>query len=69
MINRNELARRVTLAEGGAISLSIAQVKEVQRLTLLDLAHDTIWDLSDLFAEICREDKRRVRRRKAKKKA
>lgn len=37
-INLNELARVVTLIEGGAQSLSIAQVKEVQRLTL-----DALW--------------------------
>jgi predicted DNA-binding antitoxin AbrB/MazE fold protein len=31
-MNLNEFARRVTLAEGGRVSLSIAQVKEVMRI-------------------------------------
>lgn len=31
-MNLNELARRVTLREGGAVNLSIAQVKEVLRI-------------------------------------
>jgi hypothetical protein len=36
--NLNEVARRITLQEGGKVSLSIAQVKEVMRLTLQWLA-------------------------------
>jgi predicted DNA-binding antitoxin AbrB/MazE fold protein len=38
MVNLNELAREVTLAEGGKVNLSIAQVKEVIKLTLKELA-------------------------------
>ena len=34
----NEFARRVTLAEGGRVSLSIAQVKEVMRIVFRMLA-------------------------------
>ena len=37
-MNLNEWARRVTLEEGGKQSLSIAQVKEVMRIVLWDLA-------------------------------
>lgn len=37
-INQNELAKAVTLREGKVQSLSIAQVKEVQKLTLEELA-------------------------------
>ena len=37
-INRNTLARDVTKAEGLKVSVSIAQVKEVQRLILEELA-------------------------------
>ena len=38
MINLNKLARKVTLKEGGKQELSIAQVKEVMRLTFEELA-------------------------------
>jgi len=37
-INENVLARNITKREGGALSLSIGQVKEVLRLTLEELA-------------------------------
>ena len=39
-INLNTLARRITLEEGKAQSVSIAQVKEVLRITLDRLAKD-----------------------------
>jgi len=38
MINLNDLAVKITKREGGAMSLSIGQVKEVMRLTLEELA-------------------------------
>lgn len=37
-MNLNEFAREVTLREGGKVRLSIAQVKEVLRITLRMLA-------------------------------
>jgi len=37
-MNLNDMARRITLREGGKLNLSIAQVKEVMRLTLIELA-------------------------------
>jgi len=37
-MNLNEFARRVTLEEGGKISISIAQVKEVMRIVFRMLA-------------------------------
>lgn len=37
-VNLNDMAERVTGVEGGKESLSIAQVKEVQRLVLLELS-------------------------------
>jgi hypothetical protein len=37
-MNMNEFARKITLKEGKAKSLSIAQVKEVISLTLKELA-------------------------------
>lgn len=40
-MNLNDLARTITLREGGNISLSIAQVKEVMRLLLIELAQMT----------------------------
>lgn len=37
-MNLNEFAKTITLKEGGKKSLSVAQVKEVIKLTLLELA-------------------------------
>lgn len=37
-MNLNELARKITLKEGGKVNLSIAQVKEVMRLTFSALS-------------------------------
>ena len=36
--NLNELARQVTLLDGGKINLGISQVKEVMKITLAKLA-------------------------------
>ena len=42
-MNLNDLAKRITLEEGGKKEISIAQVKEVLKLTLIELAEmDTI---------------------------
>lgn len=45
MINLNDLAVTITKKEGGAMSLSIGQVKEVMRLTLEELASRDIDDV------------------------
>jgi hypothetical protein len=37
-MNLNELAREVTLKEGGKKQISIAQVKEVMKILLIELA-------------------------------
>ena len=37
-MNLNELAKKITLKEGKKVSLSIAQVKEVMKITLTELA-------------------------------
>ncbi|KKL61008.1 hypothetical protein LCGC14_2199610 [marine sediment metagenome] len=36
--NLNDMARRITLKEGGKVNLPIAQVKEVMKLTFEELA-------------------------------
>lgn len=38
-MNLNDFAREITLQEGKKVSISIAQVKEVIRLTLIRLAN------------------------------
>ncbi len=38
MINLHDLAVRITLIEGKKISISVAQVKEVLKITLIELA-------------------------------
>ena len=57
MINLNELAKEVTEAEGQKISLSVAQVKEVIRITLLKLSVHSDADVIQLL------NKRRSRSR------
>ena len=37
-MNLNKMARDITLQEGGKISVSIAQVKEIMRIFLQELA-------------------------------
>jgi len=37
-MNLNEMARDITLREGGKISISIAQVKEIMKIFLQELA-------------------------------
>lgn len=44
-MNLNDWAREITLEEGGKISISIAQVKEVMRLILIDLAQMDDWEI------------------------
>lgn len=48
-INRNTLARDVTLREGKKISLPIGQVKEVQRLTIEELKKYPFEAVAELF--------------------
>ena len=36
-MNLNDMAKRITISEGGKKNLSIGQVKEVMKLTLMDL--------------------------------
>lgn len=46
-IDMNKVAREITLQEGGKISISIAQVKEVCKLLLQRLAKEP--DMMDVF--------------------
>lgn len=39
MINLNDLAKEITLVEGQKVNLSIAQVKEVLKITLQQLGN------------------------------
>ena len=48
-VNLNDLAKRVTLAEGKKINLSIGQVKEVIRLTLIELAKLELVELAQVL--------------------
>lgn len=60
-INQNSLARVVTLEEGGARSLSIGDVKEVQRLTLEWLATRPLCEVAELFARVVARKRRAAR--------
>lgn len=51
-INMNDMALWVTAREGGEQSLSIAQVKEVMRLTLVYLAVEMVEDGIDGVLEL-----------------
>ena len=49
MINLNKLAKEITIVEGGAESISIAQVKEVLKITLEKLAQEKFSDVLKLL--------------------
>jgi len=48
-VNLNAMAERVTAAEGGAVNLSIAQVKEVMRLTFTELAKLDVMQVGEIL--------------------
>jgi len=49
MANLNHLARRITLLEGKKRSVSIAQVKEVLRITLIELAALPRYEVTEML--------------------
>lgn len=49
MANLNHLARRVTLLEGKKRSVSIAQVKEIIRITLIELADLPRYEVTEML--------------------
>jgi len=49
MANLNSLAREVTLQEGKKRSVSIAQVKEILRITLIILAALPRWEVNEML--------------------
>lgn len=51
-MNLNHLARKITLAEGKKVNLSIAQVKEVLRLLLLVVQKMSARDLVRFLSKI-----------------
>lgn len=60
-MNMNDFARDVTLQEGGKVNLSIAQVKEVIRIVLTNLA---CLDTIEVEAILRRYEKKRKRRKR-----
>ncbi len=52
MIDMNLMAKRITLKEGKKLSLSIAQVKEVLKITLGILAKMSYKDVADLLKRV-----------------
>ena len=50
MINLNDLAVTITKQEGGKMSLSIGQVKEVMRITIKELAARTSEEVAELLS-------------------
>ena len=52
MVNLNDLAKEITLAEGLKESLSIAQVKEVLKLTLKAMKGMTVEEVSSLLKRV-----------------
>lgn len=52
MIDRNKMARRVVAEEGGEVNLSIAQVKEVQRIVLEYLSRQSIFAVWSLLRKV-----------------
>lgn len=58
-MNLNKLAKDITLAEGGEVNLSIAQVKEVLRITIDRLANYPLWEVVRLIEKARTQPKRR----------
>lgn len=56
-INQNRLAQVVTLAEGGKKNTDVAQVKEVQRLTLIELARHKDTEIIALIDAVRKREK------------
>lgn len=54
-VNLNDLAVTITEKEGKKVNLSIAQVKEVLRLTIIELSNLPISDLRNLFERVVSE--------------
>jgi hypothetical protein len=48
-LNLNDLAKEITLQEGGKVNLSIAQVKEVMKILLTELANMTTGEVEDVL--------------------
>ncbi len=56
-INLNKFSREITLAEGGKVNLSIAQVKEVLKLTFTELANEyKVNQILDILARHYKEE-------------
>lgn len=49
VVNLNEIAREITLKEGGKQSLSIAQIKEVMRILMGIIADMSIAELAEFI--------------------
>ena len=49
MINLNDMATEITVAEGGAVSVNVAQVKEVMKLFLQRLAQRSDEEVKELL--------------------
>lgn len=58
--NLMAMAQRVVKLEGKKMSLSIAQVLEVQHILLNDLAKMTLEELTELMTKVQRSNKHRV---------
>lgn len=48
-LNLNDLAKEITAQEGGKVNLSIAQVKEVMKILLTELADMTTGEVEDVL--------------------
>jgi hypothetical protein len=64
MPNLNDFAKMVTLAEGKKISISIAQVKEVIRIVLLELALMPESEALRMIGRYCPKSKKAKPRKK-----
>lgn len=55
MINQNELARRIAEKEGLKVQVNIAQIKEVQKWLLIDLAQSTTAEVTKLLDKVAKK--------------
>jgi len=62
MINRNDLAKEISIIEGKKQQVNIAQIKEVLRCTLKLLSNYGDKDIAELLNEVRVESKKQIKK-------
>ena len=62
-VNMNKWATEITKREGKKVNLTVAQVKEVMRLILVDMKEMSLADISALLAKV-KKSRKKVKKSK-----